>query len=332
MNLQQYQFAISQDGEFPETKQPPVLAVVVPCYNEEEVLCQTAEQLRLVLSGLELSKQVDARSTICFVDDGSRDSTWRLIEQLCAADTRFHGIRLSRNCGHQRALLAGLLTLPGDAIISIDADLQDDVLAMYEMVTAYRAGAEIVYGVRRERDTDTLFKRAAARSYYRLLQLLGVEIVHNHADYRLLGRRALDALQEYSENNLFLRGLIPQLGFKSATVYYDRKQRLAGESKYPLGKMVGLAMDGITSFSAAPLRIITALGFILWVVSLGISSWALWVKFFGHKVVPGWTSIVLPMYLLGGIQLFCIGVVGQYLSKIYAEVKKRPRFTIDRII
>jgi polyisoprenyl-phosphate glycosyltransferase len=316
----------------PGAREQPLLTIVVPCYNEQEVLPLTTRRLLAILSDLIASKQVEEESSVYLIDDGSQDNTWAVIEQLSASEDRVHGIRLPRNHGHQNALLAGLMTVPGDAVISIDADLQDDVCAIYEMISAYNNGAEVVFGVRRTRTTDTFFKRTTAEAYYRLLSLFGVQIVHNHADYRLMGRRALAALQEYRESNLFLRALIPQLGFKSETVYYDRKERAAGESKYPLRKMLALAVDGITSFSAVPLRFITALGFIVCSFSLGISFWALCAKIFGGRVVHGWTSIVLPMYLLGGIQLFCIGIVGQYLSKIYMETKARPRFTIDKIV
>jgi glycosyltransferase involved in cell wall biosynthesis len=311
---------------------PPLLSIVVPCYNEEEALPETAHQLLERLSDLVSCGQIDEESSVYFVDDGSCDNTWFLIEQLSSTDRRIHGIRLPRNHGHQNALLAGLLTAPGDIVISIDADLQDDVSAIAEMVRAYHDGAEIVYGVRRQRKTDTFFKRATAEAYYRLLRLFGVKIIHNHADYRLMSRIALRTLSKYRESNLFLRGLVPQLGFRSAKVYYDRKERIAGESKYPFAKMLALAIDGVTSFSAVPLRFITALGFAVWIVSLGISAWALWAKLFGQRIVPGWTSIVLPMYLLGGIQLFCTGIIGQYLSKIYMETKARPRFIVDKVL
>lgn len=310
----------------------PLLSIVVPCYNEEECLPETSIQLIKLLSQLAASGKVDEESCVYFVDDGSTDCTWKLIEQLSFTDRRVHGIRLPGNSGHQNALMAGLLTVPGDVVVSIDADLQDDVSAIEAMVDAHRNGAEIVYGVRRSRSSDTVFKRVTADSYYRLLELLGVKIIRNHADYRLMSRPALHALGQYKETNLFLRGLIPQLGFKSASIYYDRKERTAGETKYPLPKMLALAADGITSFSAMPLRLITALGFAIWMVSLGISAWALWGKMFGKAVVPGWTSIVLPMYLLGGVQLFCIGIIGQYLSKIYMETKARPRFIVDKVI
>jgi glycosyltransferase involved in cell wall biosynthesis len=310
----------------------PVLTIVVPCYNEEEVLPVTGGRLLRVLTNLVDSGEIDSRSSIFFVDDGSRDSTWRFIEDLSTQDSRFHGIHLPNNHGHQNALLAGLLTVPGDAVISIDADLQDDVATIPDMVRAYRGGAEIVYGVRRSRQADTFFKRVTAGTYYMLLRLFGVQIVNNHADFRLMGRTSIQALSQYHESNLFLRGLIPQLGFKTACVFYDRQKRMAGESKYPLAKMLALAINGITSFSAAPLRLITVLGFAVCLISLGIAAWALWARVFGKGVVPGWTSIVLPMYLLGGIQLFCMGVVGQYLSKIYLETKRRPRFIIEKIV
>lgn len=310
----------------------PVLTIVVPCYNEEDVLPVTAGRLLSILSDLVDSGELDPQSSVYFVDDGSQDRTWHFIKELSAQDCRFHGIRLPRNHGHQNALLAGLLTVPGDAVISIDADLQDDVATIPEMVRAHRGGAEIVYGVRRGRQSDTLFKRTTARIYYTLLTLFGVQIINNHADFRLMGRTSIQALAEYHESNLFLRGLIPQLGFNTACVYYDRRQRAAGESKYPLVKMLALAINGITSFSAVPLRLITVLGFAVCLITIGIAAWALWAKIYGRAVVPGWTSIVLPMYLLGGIQLFCVGIVGQYLSKIYLETKRRPRFTIERII
>lgn len=331
------QLKISSSGPFHSTPsektcKTPLLTIVVPCYNEEDVLPVTAGRLLSLLSNLVGAGEIDANSSIYFVDDGSRDRTWHFIEELSAQECRFHGIRLPKNHGHQNALLAGLLTVPGDAVISIDADLQDDVATIPEMVRAHCGGAEIVYGVRRGRQSDTLFKRTTARIYYILLTLFGVQIINNHADFRLMGRTSIQALAEYRESNLFLRGLIPQLGFNTACVYYDRRQRAAGESKYPLVKMLALAINGITSSSAVPLRLITVLGFAVCLISVVISAWALWAKIYGRGVVPGWTSIVLPMYLLGGIQLFCVGIVGQYLSKIYAETKRRPRFIIEKII
>ncbi|HET9727103.1 MAG TPA: glycosyltransferase, partial [Gemmatimonadales bacterium] len=234
--------------------------------------------------------------------------------------------------GHQNALLAGLLTGPGEAVISIDADLQDDPAVMHGMLDAYRAGAEIVYGVRRGRDCDTAFKRVTAQGYYRLLAGLGVPVVFNHADYRLLGRRAIEALKEFREVNLFLRGLVPHLGFNNATVYYDRSQRTAGESKYPLRKMLRLALDGVTSFSALPLTLITLLGVLVAFGSFVIALWAILVRIFNPAAVPGWASTVVPLYFLGGIQLLSTGIIGQYLAKTYLETKARPRFIIDRTV
>lgn len=308
------------------------LSIVVPCYNEESVLPETAKRLSELLEKLVASAAVDGTSRIYFVDDGSKDATWSLITALAARLPRIKGIKLSRNCGHQLALLAGLLTVPGDAVISIDADLQDDLGAIEHMIDAHAKGSEIVFGVRRKRDTDTLLKRFTAEGYYRLLGVLGVEVVFNHADYRLMSRKALNALSAYEEVNVFLRGLIPQLGFRTSTVYYDRTERFAGESKYPLRKMLSLAWNGITSFSPTPLRIITGLGFIIAMVSLLLSIWALSVRLLGYYTVPGWASSVVAFYFLGGLQLFSIGLIGEYLAKIYLEVKRRPRFLIETTI
>ncbi len=264
------------------------------------------------------------------MDDGSTDRTWAVIAGLSAATARIRGIKLSRNYGHQHALLAGLLTVPGDALITIDADLQDDVNAMREMVTAHAAGAEIVYGVRRARPADSWFKRFSGESYYRVADAMGVRLVFNHADYRLLSRRAVETLRQYEERNVFLRGIVPQLGFTSALVYYDRRERVAGESKYPIRKMLAFAFEGITSFSAVPLKLITLIGLAVSLASFATVLWALWVKLVTHDALPGWTSTVVPVSLLGGIQLLCTGVIGQYLAKIYIETKARPRFTIDK--
>jgi glycosyltransferase involved in cell wall biosynthesis len=255
-----------------------------------------------------------------------------LIEALAAQQPRIKGIKLSRNCGHQLALLAGLLTVPGDAVISIDADLQDDLDAIEHMIDAHAKGSEIVYGVRKKRDTDTLLKRFTAEGYYRLLGVLGVEVVFNHADYRLMSRRALNALSTYEEVNVFLRGMIPQLGFRTSTVYYDRQERFAGKSKYTLRKMLALAWNGITSFSPTPLRIITTVGFVIAMLSLALSVWALTVRLLGYYTVPGWASSVVAIYFLGGLQLFSIGLIGEYLAKIYLEVKRRPRFQIETTV
>lgn len=307
------------------------LAIVVPCYNEEEVLPETASRLEALIN--ELIEAGLARDvSIYFIDDGSTDRTWDLIEVMAAADGRLHGIKLSRNYGHQSALLAGLMNAEGDAVISIDADLQDDLSAMKDMLAAYSSGAEIVYGIRRERSADTVFKRGTAEGYYRLLQTIGVRLVFNHADYRLLSRRVIEALRGYKETNLFLRGLIPQLGFNSATVYYDRQERFAGESKYPFSKMLGLAIEGVTSFSEVPLKLITVLGILISLVSFGLALWALGVRILNPAAVPGWASIVIPLYFLGGIQLLCMGVIGIYLAKVYSEAKGRPRFIVEKTL
>lgn len=308
----------------------PQVSIVVPCYNEEAALPESAGRLIALLGELVAAGRAAPESAIHFVDDGSSDSTWSLIEKLAARHPQCHGIKLSRNHGHQHALLAGLLTAPGDALISIDADLQDDPAAIGEMAVAFAAGAEVVYGVRRGRQVDTWFKRITAEGYYRIAGMLGVRLVFNHADYRLLGRRAVEALRGYGESNLFLRGIIPQLGFNTALVYYDRGQRIAGESKYPLRKMLALAFDGVTSFSAAPLRWITLLGMIVAFGSFGTALWALWVRTFNPAAMPGWASTVIPMYFLGGIQLLCTGIIGQYLAKVYLETKHRPRFIIEK--
>lgn len=305
------------------------LSIVVPCYNEEAVLAETLARLKNLLQELIETSKVNGDSELVFVDDGSRDRTWLTIEQASRDSALVRGLKLSRNRGHQQAVLAGLLNAKGDATISVDADLQDDLNAIPEMLKAHAAGAQVVYGVRKKRTTDTFFKRFTAEGYYRLLALLGVEIVFNHADYRLLGRRAVEALREYREVNLFLRGVIPQLGFSTATVYYDRAERFAGESKYPLSKMLALAWQGVTSFSTTPLRLITGLGAIISVLSLGVSFWALWVRLFSDASVPGWASTVVPIYLLGGLQLLCIGVIGEYLAKTYVETKRRPLFHIE---
>jgi glycosyltransferase involved in cell wall biosynthesis len=308
----------------------PRLSIVVPCFNEESVLPETASRLKVLLSRLVADNRVAASSEIYFVDDGSKDSTWPLIEQLAVENPLFKGIKLSRNFGHQIAVLAGLMTVPGDAVITVDADLQDDLAAIESMLEAYSAGCEIVYGVRNLRKRDKFFKRFSAEMYYRCLSMLGVEIVFNHADYRLMGRKAISALSQYDEVNLFLRGLIPQLGFKTDTVYYERRERFAGESKYPFGKMLALAWNGITSFSAAPLRFITGIGFFIALVSFVLAVWAICIRLFGHTAVPGWASSVVPLYLMGGLQLFAIGLLGEYLAKTYLETKRRPRFFIEK--
>lgn len=305
------------------------LSIVVPCYNEEAVLRETAVRLGALLSELQARGKIDAHSRVVFVDDGSRDRSWTMIEALAAQSHLYRGIKLSRNRGHQNALLAGLLNADADATVCIDADLQDDLGAVEAMVDAHLAGADIVYGVRKRRDRDTRFKRWSAESYYWLLARFGVEVVFNHADFRLMSRRAVDALAQYGESNLFLRGIVPQLGFPSAIVYYDRAERFAGESKYSLHQMLALAWQGITSFSSAPLRFITALGMLVSFGSLCLAGWAVWIRVFTDDAVPGWTSTVAPLYFLGGVQLLAIGVLGEYVAKIYGETKRRPAFFIE---
>lgn len=308
------------------------LGIVVPCYNEEPVLPETAKRLLALLQKLVSEDLVSPDSAVYFVDDGSRDGTWSIIENLAAGSPQIHGIKLSRNEGHQHALIAGLFGARGDALISIDADLQDDINVIEDMVRLHRDGFEIVYGVRRERATDTRFKRCSAELYYALLARLGVDIVHNHADYRLMGRRAIEALHGFGEVNLFLRGIVPLLGFRSATAYYSRAERFAGESKYPLRKMLSLALDGVTSFSVAPLRMIAMLGFFVSLFSIAMVIWVAYGKLFMDSAIPGWASSVIPIYFLGGIQLLSIGVLGEYVAKIYLEVKHRPRYLVEKTV
>lgn len=308
------------------------ISIVVPCYNEEAVLPETTRQLADLLQKLIVEGNITPSSRVYYVDDGSRDRTWELIESLAETHEFVHGIKLSRNRGHQNALLAGLLTAEGEVIISVDADLQDDLTAIKKMVEFYAAGYDIVYGVRDSRKTDTFFKSFTAKAYYHLLNSMGVEIVYNHADYRLMSRRVIEALKEFVEVNLFLRAIIPQLGFSYALVYYDRAERYAGESKYPLKKMLAFAWQGITSFSDLPLRLITGLGLVVSLLSFLITVWAIGIRLFTHDAIPGWASTVLPIYFLGGIQLLCLGIMGEYLAKIYSETKHRPRYIIEKMI
>lgn len=308
------------------------VAIVVPCYNEQEVLPETARRLTDLLGRLISSGKAGPDSAIYFVDDGSRDHTWVLIEELVRTSSHIRGIKLSRNRGHQNALLAGLMLAKGDVVISVDADLQDDLAAIEHMLDAHTQGFDVVYGVRSRRDTDTFFKRATAIGYYKLLRFMGVEVVYNHADYRLLARCVIEALRHYNERNLFLRGIIPTLGFKSANVYYERLERFAGVSKYSLRKMLSLALEGVTSFTPMPLHVITALGIVVSVLSGALGIWAIGVRLFSDVAIPGWASTVVPMYFLGGVQLLGIGVLGEYLSKIYIEVKNRPRYIIEKEI
>jgi glycosyltransferase involved in cell wall biosynthesis len=308
------------------------LTILVPCYNEEASLDACANRLLEIVEKLVAAGKVSDQSSVCFIDDGSADATWAMISGRAERDRRVHGIKLARNHGHQLALLAGLFEATGDAIVTIDADLQDDPAVIEDMVDAWTAGNDIVFGVRRQRDSDSWSKRTFALAYYRLLRLMGVDIVHNHADFRLMSRRALEILKQYSEVNVFLRGLIPTIGLPRTTVAYDRVGRAAGESKYSIRKMLSLAIDGITSFSPLPLRMIAALGILTFLGSLGLSIWVLWIYFVNQDAVPGWSSSVLPMYFLGGIQLLGIGIVGEYVAKAYMETKRRPRFIIDRTV
>lgn len=308
-----------------------ILSLVVPCFNEEAMLPLVIPQMRNLLADLVTRGVVEEGSSLWLVDDGSRDGTWALIDEAARNSPHVIGIKLSRNCGHQNALLAGLLNADGDAVISLDADLQDDPAVIEQMIAAWQEGAEIVYGVRRSRPDDSFLKRWTAHRYYSLLNRLGVDVIPDHADFRLMGRNALRALAGYREANLFLRGLVPQLGFASRQVFYDRGARAAGVTKYSLRKMLTLAMDGVTSFSAVPLRLIASLGALVFVLSVFVTLWVLFVWAFTNRAVPGWASITLPIYALGGLQLLSLGVVGEYVAKIYLETKRRPRYLIERI-
>ncbi len=308
------------------------LTFVVPCYNEEAMLPETNRQLLALLDDLRAKGKVTAQSGICYVDDGSHDQTWALIDACAAETSAVHGIKLSRNRGHQNALLAGLLHADGEVLVSVDADLQDDLSVVERMLDYHAQGAQIVYGVREERTSDTVMKRQTAYLYYWLLKTMGVDVVMHHADFRLMSRQALEALREYGEVNLFLRGIIPTIGLPTATVVYARKARMAGETGYPLRKMLALAWDGITSFSSLPLRMVSLLGMLVFLASLILSGWALWARLVSGTAIPGWTSSVLPVYFLGGVQLFCIGLVGEYVAKIYLETKRRPRFIIEKTV
>lgn len=311
----------------------PMVGIVVPCFNEEEVLAETSKRLSALLGRLVAEELISQESRIWFVDDGSTDRTWQVISSLSSfPDSVVNGIKLSRNCGHQVALIAGLMSAQGDALISIDADLQDDIEAIPKMVQKYHEGCDVVYGVRHSRSTDGLFKRISAEMYYRLLNKLGVEVVFNHADFRLLSRRAITALAAFNEANVYLRGLIPLLGFASAEVGYERGKRFAGQSKYPLRKMLALGWQGVTSFSAVPLKAITTLGVFISIFSVGLGVWALYQGLFGGRTVPGWASISIPLFMLSGIQLLCLGVIGEYVAKIFVETKRRPAFFVEKVV
>jgi glycosyltransferase involved in cell wall biosynthesis len=311
----------------------PVLYVVVPCYNEQEVLPETSKRLKAKMSALMEAGRIDGKSRVMLVNDGSKDRTWTMIEELHESDPLFAGVKLSRNRGHQNALLAGLMTAKEDAdvTISMDADLQDDIDAMDHFLDEFEKGSDVVYGVRSERKNDTAFKRVTAEGFYKLMKALGVDTVFNHADYRLLSRRVLEGLAGYREVNLFLRGMVPLVGFKSSTVMYERRERFAGVSKYPFKKMLALALDGITSLSVKPIRLILGLGVIIFLLSLVMLLYALISKWTGHADT-GWTSILASIWMIGGIQLLCLGVIGEYIGKIYSETKQRPRYIIEKIL
>ena len=310
------------------------LYIVVPCYTEQEVLPETSRRLREKMRQLMDEGKISRRSRVMFVNDGSSDNTWAIISELNEKEPEmFSGVNLSRNRGHQNALLAGLLTAVNDAdmIVSMDADLQDDINAVDEMVDDYHKGYDVVYGVRSKRETDTFFKRFTAEGFYKVMKALGVDIVFNHADYRLMSRRAVEGLAQFTEVNLFLRGIVPQIGYKWTTVTYERAERFAGESKYPLKKMIAFAADGITSFSVKPIRLVFSTGVVVFIVSLIMLIYALVAKLAGHTSV-GWTSLMGSIWLIGGIQLLGLGVVGEYIGKIYNETKRRPRFIIESVL
>lgn len=307
-----------------------MLTIIVPCYNEEEVLPETVKELGAVLEKMIQDKKVSSESNILFVDDGSKDRTWELISKYSSELGYVSGLKFSRNYGHQNALLAGMTTavVYADLLITIDADLQDDINAIPKMVEKYHEGADVVYGVRNSRKTDTVFKRQTALAFYALMKKLGVDLVPDSADYRLLSKRATESLLQFDERNLFLRGMVPLVGFKSAKVYYARKERFAGESKYPLKKMIKFALDGITSFSVVPIKLIMGLGFVISIVGIAMFIYTIIQKILGN-VISGWTSLMTSIWVLGGVQLICISVIGEYVGKIFTEVKHRPRYTIE---
>ena len=314
-------------------KAEKTLYVVVPCYKEEEVLPETAKRLKAKLTALIAQGKISPRSRILFVNDGSKDRTWPIIEELHAQDRIFSGVNLSRNRGHQNALLAGLMTAVqyADMMVSMDADLQDDIDAMDRMIDAYHEGCDVVYGVRSSRKTDSFFKRFTAESFYKLMKAMGVDIVFNHADYRLMSRRAVEGLSQFKEVNLFLRGIVPQIGYPWTTVEYERAKRFAGESKYPLKKMLSFAFDGITSFSVKPLRLILFLGAVIFALSLVMLLWTL-IRWIAGATVSGWASLMCSIWMIGGIQLLALGVIGEYIGKVYSETKARPRYIIERVL
>jgi len=310
------------------------LYIVVPCYNEEEVLPETSRRMLELFDKMKQDELINEKSRIIFVDDGSKDKTWELIDELAHKNREIGGIKLAHNAGHQNALLGGLMTVKDecDCAISIDADLQDDINVIPEMVRKFRDGCDVVYGVRKKRDTDTFFKRVTAEGFYHLMEAMGTKVVFNHADYRLMSRRALNALAEFPERNLFLRGMVPLIGYKSDCVYYNRNERFAGESKYPLKKMLSFAFDGITSFSVSPIRLILSVGIIMCLISIIMLIYTLVTKLTGHAAEAGWASVMISIWLIGGFVMMSLGLVGEYIGKIYKEVKQRPRYIVEAYI
>lgn len=309
------------------------LYLVIPCYNEEEVLPETSSQLKKKIVSLVAKGKISPQSRIVFVNDGSKDKTWEIISKLHEEDKIFQGIKLSRNKGHQNALLCGLMTVKDrcDMTISLDADLQDDINAIDEMVDKYYEGCDIVYGVRSARDTDTFFKKFTAEGFYKVMKMMGADVVFNHADYRLMSRRALDGLQSFKEVNLFLRGVVPMIGYKSDSVYYERKERFAGESKYPLKKMLSFAWEGITSLSTKPIKMISVLGGLIFIVSIIMLIYSV-VRHFMGETETGWTSMIVSIWAIGGLQLLAIGIIGEYIGKVYLETKERPKFIVEKYL
>ncbi len=309
------------------------LYVVVPCYNEEAVLHETSKRMLELFGKMKSEELINEKSRIVFVDDGSKDKTWTIIDELTKEHKEFAGIKLARNAGHQNALLGGLMTVKDDCdcAISIDADLQDDINVIPDMIKKFKDGYDVVYGVRNKRETDTFFKRTTAVGFYRIMEMMGVNIVFNHADYRLMSRRALEGLSQFPERNLFLRGMVPLVGYRSDCVYYDRNERFAGESKYPLKKMISFAFDGITSFSISPIRVISAFGAIVCVIAVIMAIYALVQKIMGHTDA-GWASLMMSIWFIGGVQLLSVGLIGEYIGKLYKEVKRRPRYIIEAYV
>ncbi len=310
-----------------------ILYIVVPCYNEEEVLPETAKRLKTKMESLISTDKISEKSRVLFVNDGSKDKTWQIISELHASSPLFSGVDLSRNRGHQNALLAGLMTAKdlADVTISMDADLQDDINAVDEMLEKYYEGCDVVYGVRSKRETDTFFKRATAQGFYKVMKRLGADTVYNHADYRLMSQRALEGLADFGEVNLFLRGIVPMIGYKSDIVYYERSERFAGESKYPFKKMLSFALEGITSLSTKPIKLIGALGGLIFIVSIGMIIYSI-IRWWIGATISGWTSVICSVWAIGGLIMMSLGVIGEYIGKIYLETKARPKFIIREVL